>query len=155
MWKRVLLLLSLTFCFATAGCEFFNPIGPMIQLGIYWYEGEAHKYYATDQPTIDKALRSALNEVAIPINSEETKGDTIYLRAGGKMVTEKRLMHSVSEDRFKIKVTKVNEKVTKLSIRVNVFGDKPFAELIYRHVDQQPGVRQFATSQELHEAVNR
>lgn len=134
--KLVLLFTALFFM----GCSSFNPIGPLIQLGIYWVEGEAHKYYNTDQITIHRATKEALNELGIPVVSEQRDGGTIYMRAG-------------DDDLFKIKIVATREKVTKLSIRVNTFGNKPYAELVYRHVDNRPGVIQFVTVDELNQAV--
>jgi hypothetical protein len=34
-------------------------------------------------------------------------------------------------------------------------GDQAYAELIYRHVDEQPGVLQFASLVELNEAIEK
>lgn len=132
--------LLLLFCLFLTGCEFVNPIAPLIQIGVYWLEGEAHKYYATEQSKICDAVKAVLDEFSLPILHEEQKGETIYIRAG-------------DDDRFKIKVTAVRENVTKLSIRINTFGDKAYAEMIYRHVDQQPLVEQFASVDELNTAM--
>jgi hypothetical protein len=146
---------------AMTGCEMFNPIGPLIQLGIYWKEGEAHKYYQTDHDTLYRSTLAALKDLDIPVNSEEKDGNTIYIRAGGKVAVSDEggprgagPVNLQSDDRFKIRVVKVNEKVSKLSIRVNTFGDKPFAELVYRNIDARPGIRCFQSTEELNDAVD-
>jgi len=43
--------------------------------------------------------------------------------------------------------------VTKLSIRVNTWGDRPYAEMIFRHVDREEGVKDFVTVKELNTAL--
>lgn len=148
---------------AMSGCEMFNPIGPLIQLGIYWKEGEAHKYYQTDHDTLYRSTLAALKDLDIPVNGEERDGNTVYIRAGGKVAvsqqggalgTDPVTVKLQSDDRFKIKVIKVNEKVSKLSIRVNTFGDKPFAELVYRNIDARPGIKVFQSTVELNDAVD-
>lgn len=140
MLRKLITVVALVGALALSGCEMFNPIGPIIQIGIMWKQGEATKYYNTDQATLLKATKDALTELDLPVTREEADGHTVYLRAG-------------TDDRFKVKVTHVNNKVSKLSIRVNVMGDKPFAELVFRHVDGKPGVRQFVSVEELNCAV--
>lgn len=141
MWKY-LTALAVVSLLAFTGCELFNPIGPIIQIGIYWLEGEAHKYYATDQQTLHQATKTVLAEFKLPILNESVKGNTIHMKAG-------------DGDKFKIKIVAVRQGVSKLSIRVNTFGDKPYAEMIYRHIDKQPGIQQFATTAELNDAMQR
>ena len=136
MWKLMMVILLVT----VAGCNLIAPIGPIIQLGIMWIEGEAHKYYNTDQETIHRATLAALKELDLVINKEEEKDGTIYINAG-------------DADRFKIKIYAVREKTTKLSIRVNIMGDQPYAEMVYRHVDDQKDVEQFVTLKELNTAL--
>ena len=119
-----------------AGCEFFNPIGPLLSIGIAWVEGEAHKYYEADQQTVYEATHYALKQLDFPVTKDERNGDMIYIRAD-------------TGDRFKIKIERVRHNVTKLSIRVNIMGDKPYAELVYKRVDEYPGVRCFQTVEQL------
>lgn len=123
------------------GCQLFNPIAPIIQIGIMWYEGEAHKYYATKQETIHEATKAVLAKFTLPIVEEKVDGNTIYIQAG-------------DDDRFKIKITSVRENVTKLSIRINIMGDKPYTEMLYRHIDEYNGVEQFATVTSLNDALD-
>ena len=127
-------------CLFLLGCASFDPISPLIQIGVYWMEGEAHKYYHTEQSVLLPALRATLIELDLSIFKEEQKGDTTYIKAG-------------DDDRFKIKVHAVRAETTKVSIRVNTFGDKPYTEMIYRHLDAQPGVEQFVSIEELQAAM--
>lgn len=142
MSKKLFAAIAITISFFTLGCSFLSPIGPIMQLGIMWYEGEAQKYYATPQEKIHYAVKDVLAEFKFPIKQESVSGETIYIKAG-------------DDDRFKIKITSVRENVTKLSIRVNIMGDKPYAEMIYRHVDKRQGVEQFASLKELNNAVDK
>ena len=140
MLKKLAIVLVVTCLFFT-GCAIpFNPLGPIIDIGIMWVEGEAHKYYNCDKDTMYRAVRNVLNDMEYPIIEEEKAEDKDYIKAG-------------EEDRFKIKIVKIRHNVTKLSIRINIMGDVPYAELIYRKVDQQPGVQQFQTAEELNKAV--
>jgi hypothetical protein len=133
MWRGVIL-----FGILLASCQSFNPIGPAIQIGVYWLQGEAHKYYRADSAVILKALKSSLQELEIPILGEEVRGDTVHLRAGGNG-----RFGPKGEDRFQIKVRSVKGSTTKVSIRANVFGDKAYCELIYRRMDIKEGIREF------------
>lgn len=142
MFKKTLAILFFVLTLTTSGCNFITPIGPIIQLGIMWYEGEAQKYYATPQDKMHVAVKNVLSEFKIPIIEEEIDGGNIYIKAG-------------DDDRFKIKITSVREKVTKVSIRVNIMGDKPYAEMIYRHIDKQNDIEQFASLVELNNAVEK
>lgn len=128
------------FLLATVGCNAFNPIAPIIQLGVMWSEGEAHKYYNTDQETVHNAVVTVLKDLEFPVVEDTHKGDYIYVVAD-------------TGDRFKIKIKEVRHNITKLSIRVNTFGDRPYAELIYRHVDREQGVKDFVTVKELNTAM--
>ena len=143
MLKQFLIAVTIIAC---SGCqEIIAPIGPIISLGVLWHQGEASKYYATDQAVMHRSTKAVLEELKIHVSYEEIDDRTITIKAGGE---EKR------DDRFKIKVIAVREGITKICIRVNNFGDKEFAELIYRHIDKQQGVEQFASVTSLNEAVN-
>jgi len=140
MFRKLLTILLFSTMLVSTGCEMFNPIGPIIQLGVMWYEGEASKYYNTDQETIHIAVKKVLNDLEFPITKETNEGDYIYIIAD-------------ADDRFKIKVREVRHNVTKLSIRINTWGDRPYAEMIFRHVDREPKVIDFVTVEELNTAL--
>lgn len=140
--RRFLASLMLGLALFTTGCSLLNPLSTIIDIGIFWYEGEANKYYACPQQELHSATKAVLAEFQLPIKKEYTKNQTVHIKAGDK-------------DRFSIKVVSVRQNVSKLSIRINTFGDKPYAEMIFRHVDQQKGVKQFATTAELKTALDR
>lgn len=133
-------LVLLAACLFGMGCQYFNPVGPIIQAGIYWIEGEGHKYYNTEEPILRQATLEVLEELKIPVVKEVDQQGYHFILAG-------------DDDKFKIKVRPVRENITKLSIRVNTFGDKPFAELIYRHVDAKAGVKTFYSAEELNKCM--
>lgn len=137
-WKMVFLMFSLSI----AGCAIMAPIAPIVSLGIMWVNGEAAKYYATDVDVIHQATKNVLNEFKLKIIEEKVENNSIYIKAG-------------DEDKFKITIVSTRENVTKLLIRVNIMGDKAYAEMLYRHIDEQPGVRQFVTVEELNTALKK
>lgn len=134
-------LLTLLFLPLLIGC-WIGAIGPIISIGIMWLEGEATKYYNTPAPKMVQAMHLTLKELNIPVNKEYDKGTTHHISAGDKA------------DRFSIKIYEVRKQVTKVCIRVNTMGDKPYAELIYRHLDQKDGVITFQSLEVLNRAVD-
>jgi hypothetical protein len=150
MIQKIVLLGILT-CSLLVGCSYMNPIGPLLQIGVYWLQGEAHKYYNTDQQTIIGAVKSSLAKLDLVILDEYNRDNYYWIKASDRA--------SVSlgsrEATFKIKIREVKERITKLSIRINTFGDREYAELIYRKVDVYPGVIQFHTVEELNTAYER
>ena len=117
-----------------------GAIGAISSIGVMWMERTAHKYYNTDLDDMDAALRSTLDELEMPIEKEYMSGDSMVFKAD-------------VDDRFTITLNPVRENVTKVSIVVNLLGDKPYAEMIYRHIDAQKGVVQFVSVKELNTAV--
>jgi len=127
-------------CLLLVGCEFLAPVGPIINIGIFWMNREAHKYYATEYDTMEASIRIVLNELEMAVQEDYVDDGILHL--------------VVDEDsRFRIKLNPVRHNVTKVSILVNTLGDKPYAEMIYRHIDAQPGVEQFTTVEELNTAM--
>ena len=136
MWR---LLLITALCVTMAGCSMLI-LSPIIQLGVFWMDREAQKYYNADQEVLYAATRNALNELEFPI-TEVNQDEEIWVISAN------------ADDRFRIKLNPVRYNVTKVSILVNTLGDKPYAEMIYRHIDSQEGVVQFASLDELNTAV--
>lgn len=132
MWKALIA----TFLLLFVGCEIIAPISGIVSVGVFWMNREAHKYYNTEFDDMERSVKSALIELEMPIEEEYYSGDTLILKCD-------------VNDRFKISLNPVRENVTKVSILVDLLGDKPYAEMIYRHIDGQDGVVQFATVEEL------
>lgn len=125
------------FCLLISGCSSFNPIGPIVQVAVYWKDGEAIKYYESKPEDLYRATLASLRNLEIPIRSVERDKEGWLIGAGSATPNDFR----TGDDRFKIRITKTNNKISRLAIRVNVFGDKPFAELIYHNVDRRPGIQ--------------
>lgn len=144
MLKRIILPFVMLVAAITPACQILTPISMIATVGVYWIEGEAHKYYNTDQTVIVRALKETLAELKIPIRKESSDDNHIYIKAGDG-----------NDDRFSITVLRVKPEITKLSIRVNIMGDHPFAEMIYRHVDAKQGVKTFQSVEVLNKKVDR
>lgn len=137
MWRIAIIgFLALTL----AGCEMIGLVGPIVNIGVFWMNREAHKYYNTDLDQMETSVRAALAELEMPIEDEFMEGESMVFKCD-------------VNDRFRITLNPVRDNVTKLSILVNTLGDKPYAEMIYRHVDDQDGVIQFVTVEELNTAL--
>lgn len=125
--KRLLLalLVAVSPVVVFTGCIALPFIGPAISAYVAWDEGEAHAYYATDSYSAYRAVKRALGDLEYNITQDDkTDYRTYYLVAD-------------SNDRFKITVTQVEPYVTKVSIRINFMGDKPYAELIYKELEDE------------------
>lgn len=130
------------------GCELAPFVGPMVNIGVWWVEGEAHKYYYSDEGTVEQALRTVLTDMEFDIKKDYADKDGVrHIVADNKK--DRQRGRDRRADSFKIKVEPVRHDVTQLSIRVDFMGDKPYAELIYREIDRQTGIRCFQTSNEL------
>lgn len=154
MFKRMsMAIVTALLCVAVTSCEFFNPIGPIIQLGVFWLGGEAHKYYNTNQNTMIVAVKTTLKDLNFSILEEGPYKDYYWIKTtdGNKVSINGEMM----ESHFKIKIREVKNNITKLSVRVNTFGNRPYVEMIYRHVDKQPGVEQFTTAEGLNAAYEK
>jgi len=127
--KKIVLLLALS-VLPISGCTasaIIIPAASMVTTGVVtWKRGEATKYYEYETHIIRRATLRALNELQIPINSQTERS----IRAG-------------NGDRFNIKIQPATSEITRLSIRVNFMGDREYAELIYRHVDDAVNVIEF------------
>lgn len=120
--KKLLLILALFIPFVS-GCEVAPFVSPIVTGVVMWYEGEAHKYYHEEPQVLYRATKLALGELDHQIAKDQAqKNGGYYLVAG-------------TEDRFKITIRKVKPHISEVSIRVNFMGDKPYAELVYKHID--------------------
>lgn len=106
-------------------------LGPIVNGLIVWIDGEAHKYYGYDSDVIYRAVTRALYEMNFPIKQDDPpeNGD-FYLISGENNI-------------LKIKILNVDVNVSKLSVRVDFMGNKPYAELFYKKVNQQLHIIKF------------
>jgi len=123
--RNLLLCLILVAALFSAGCVAIPIFGPIVNAYVTWLEGEGHAYYATDTVTAYKAVKRILDQLDHPILTDEPDEDGYYYIVAG------------NNDRFKIKITQIEAYITKVSIRINFMGDKPYAELIYRRLQAE------------------
>jgi len=124
------LTLSLLFLVVLIGCGPEILIAPIINGAVYWLEGEAQKYYTQDTDVLYRATKRACLELQHSIETDEHEESNYYIVAGGN-------------NRFKIKIRQVEKGITEVRIRVDFMGDKPYAELIYKKIDDQLSVINF------------
>lgn len=127
------IIYSLLFAFAlifSSGCErkaAIDPISPIINFYLAWKDGEAAAYYNCDEQSAYNAVKRALVDLKYNVASDEATSYGHYIAAG-------------NSNKFKIKITRVETNITKISIRINFMGDKPYAELIYSKIEPQLNV---------------
>lgn len=122
--KYFLILIILTGI--TFGCSPSLLIGPIVTGVTYWVQGESHRYFSENKEIIFKATKHVLEENNLKINKEYVKNNIYYINAG-------------SYNKFRIKIESF-ENVTKLNIRINTFGDKDYAELLYQQIEEKSNI---------------
>lgn len=118
-----------------SGCGGISPLDPIsqgINLYLTWKDGEGHKYYLYDSDTVYRAVKRSCRKLGYQIERDDppTSNRNYYFIAGGN-------------DRFKIKVDPAEKNISRLSIRINFWGDKQYAELIFKEVDDELSVIEF------------
>lgn len=106
-------------------------VSPITSGIVYWINGEAHKYYKNDIDTVYRSANRVLVEMEQRISYEETKPGKKYKIIAG------------NNNRFAIRIDKIDKDICRMNIRINYIGDKPFAELIYKEIDKQLDVLEF------------
>lgn len=98
-------------------------ISPIVTGVVMWNDGEAHKYYNEEAHTLYRATKTSLKELDhLILKDESLKGGGYYIVAG-------------NDDKFKIVIRQVKPHITEVKIRINLMGDKPYAELVYGQID--------------------
>jgi hypothetical protein len=117
------------------GCTAATLISPIVTGVVMWKDGEAHKYYNEDTHTLYRATKLSLKELDQTILKDgflpdSTKNSGYFIIAG-------------ENDKFKITIRKVKPHVSEVKIRINLMGDKPYADLIYRQIDSNTSTIDF------------
>lgn len=129
MKKLAALLLFLAI--SITGCEVAPLAGPIVTGVVMWVQGEAHKYYYQDSETLYRAAKHASTELGYEvIRDDPPENGNHYLIVG-------------QNNQFKITIKQVDPNIAKLSIRVNFMGDKPYAELLYKKIDEHLAIIEF------------
>lgn len=125
MFKKILIILALLPFSGCASAMFLGPaISGVVQGVIIWVQGEAHKYYPYSIEVMHRSVKKAAEEMDLKITREDPlENDHYYMVLG-------------DSDRFKVTITKIEKNITKVSIRINFLGDKPYAELFYGKIDE-------------------
>jgi hypothetical protein len=128
MKNTLILAFCLTF-FVGCGAEIL--IAPIVSGIVMWSEGEATKYYDTDSKTLYHASKRVCKELEYTITrDDDPKNGQYYLIAG-------------ENNRFKITITEAQNDISSVKIRIDFMGDKPYAELFYKHLDEEISVINF------------
>jgi hypothetical protein len=116
--------LFIFFIFFLSGCAAAPFIvTPIITGIIYWKEGEARKYYSEPSSLLHRAAIYALDDLNHEIKSDVKNTDKTYEILAG------------DEHKFKITIKNIKPNISEVKIRVDFLGDKPYAELLYKHID--------------------
>ncbi len=119
------LISSVLLCIS--GCAFAPfVVSPIVTGVLMWKEGEAKKYYKEELRVMVRSVKLALAELKHPIHKESNTKEGVYIEAG-------------EGDKFKIKVNRVKDGITEVRCRINIMGDKPYAELLYAEIDSFTG----------------
>jgi hypothetical protein len=133
MKKFMLYILFPLFLLNFCGCD--PIVTPIINIGIQaavmWKEGEAQKYYDFESATVYRAAKHASENLQLPILKDEPQeGNSYYLSLG-------------QNDRFSVHISKIERNITLVKVRVNFMGDKPYAELFYKNIDNELSTIEF------------
>lgn len=113
-----------------SGCAALGPtalISPIVQAVVMWKEGEAHKYYPHTEKVVYSSTKRALKSLGVSIQKESFNKGVYHINAS-------------QNNKFSIKIYTTEPHVTKVSIRIDFMGDKDYAELIYKTIDNQLNV---------------
>jgi len=128
-YLATILLLMLSGC----GAEFI--IGPIITGVIRWHDGEAKKYYNEDSVVVYRAALRTAQELNFEIKKNIPPDES-----GDSLIT-------VDEnDRLKIAIQQIESNITLVAIRVNLMGNRHYAELFYKKLDEQVNIIEFDES---------
>ena len=120
--KKKLLFICL-FSFLFLGCTVAPMlIGPIVTGVTMWKDGEARRYYNEEPRAIYRATKISLKDLTLPIKKDEAKEKTHHIIAG-------------DGDRFHIYIRQVKPHITEVRLRINIMGDKNYAELLYHQID--------------------
>jgi hypothetical protein len=105
------------------GAEVIPVIGASYQGYVVWKGRESSKYYANDSKTVCEAIKQSCEQLKIETVIQESASENgCSLNTKGKYPME-------------INASRTEENLTKVIITVDLFGDKQYAELLYRTID--------------------
>jgi len=130
MIKLSYIIACLSLCFLS-GCQAMLLISPAVSLYVAWKDGLATAYYDANATTSYNAVKRSLKDLHHNISVDQKKSDKEYYIVAG------------DKEKFKIYITEVEGGTTRIDIRINLMGDKPQAELVYKKITSQLNVIEF------------
>lgn len=131
--KNLILLCLLFFVGCGTSPLLLVPAG--INVILFWKNGVATKYYTGDKEDITEKLKTVITSFSHSIEEQNDK------------ITSKSENHI-----FHWEVKQVDKKVCKITCRIDTFGDKEYAELIFKKLDSTLGLK---TSKIIDESTDR
>lgn len=128
--KKIIILAGFLLIFSGCGSTADVLVSPIVNGVIMWHEGEATKYYQFNSELMYRSTKRALHEMNLNIKSEDKKDKTYNIVA-------------VNNNTLNISIVQVEPGISKVQIRVDIMGDKPYAELVYRTIDKQVNTIKF------------
>jgi hypothetical protein len=126
MLKKIIWSTCLFFAVNTiGGCTvlpFIPIVGTVYDGYVGWKGQQAVKYYAEDMGTIQRAVMQSSQQLHLKIvrKSQDANGHSLELKC---------------KEPLQIEIMPFEKKVTKVMIKVNLGGDKQFAEFFYHRID--------------------
>lgn len=126
MLKKIILCACLFFAVnINSGCSlipFVPVVGTVYDGYVGWRGHQAVKYYAEDLATMRRAVVQSSKQLNLKIVNKSTaaKGYAMELEC---------------KEPLQIDILPFDKKVTKVMIRVSLFGDKQFADFVYQKID--------------------
>jgi Protein of unknown function (DUF3568) len=108
---------------AVGEAQVIPVIGASYQGYVVWKGGESSKYYANDSKTICQAVKQSCDQLKLETVIQNPASENgCSLETKGKYPME-------------INASHIEENLTKVVITIELFGDKEYAELLYRTID--------------------
>ena len=127
--------------------------GIAYQMYVTWKDGEAKKYYEYSGELMQDATIRAIKKMKLPVAiTKDVAPPKKHLLMNGIIPDVKFGDYTISaghNDRFRIKVIEVESNITRVTIRVNTMGDKEYAELLYKMIDEQVNIVDFTTKKKV------
>ena len=125
MFLKKLNIYLLFLCFT--GCGAISPfavVSPIITGVLHWINGEAHQYYEYDTKIIQRSITSVVYDLELDQHNIKEKDGAYHIHAG-------------KNNRFCINIKPIEPDISRLSMRINFFGDKDYAEMVYKKVTEE------------------
>ena len=105
------------------GCSAAPLIGASHEVYVVWKDRESSRYYTYDVKTVCQAIKQSCDQLKLEtVIQAATSENGCFLETKGKYPME-------------IKASPVEKNLTKVVVTIELFGDKHYAELLYRTVD--------------------